>query len=224
MPRTIAIGDIHGCARALKTLFDLIALKPDDTLVLLGDYVDRGPDSRNVIEQLIAMEQSCQVVALRGNHEVMLLESLSSQQTRRDWLLCGGDATVASYGQLLTDVPASHVAFLKKCVPYHETETHIFVHANYDPSLSMDRQNDNLLYWIHVSMFAPTPHLSGKVVIAGHTPQPGGRVLNLGHMIVIDTYCYGGGWLTALDVHSRSIWQANEKQEVQCGTLEMGGC
>src|SRR5437588_8450863 len=96
--RTIAVGDVHGCSAALAALVRAIDLTELDTLVFLGDYIDRGPDSRGVLEQVIALAERCVVVPLLGNHEEMLLAALEGQSDLHYWLNFGGMATLASYG------------------------------------------------------------------------------------------------------------------------------
>lgn len=208
--RTFAIGDIHGCSLALAALVDVIQPNQDDLVVLLGDYVDRGPDSRGVIEQIFHLRDQTNLVALSGNHELMMLAACGSRATLGDWLLCGGDATLASYGGSLDQVPAEHLDFLRSCQPYFETKTHIFVHANYVADTPLCEQSDYFLFWEHITRSFPGPHRSGKVAILGHTPQAGGAVLDAGHVICIDTYCCGDGWLTAMELGSKQIWQANK--------------
>src|SRR5687768_12897056 len=117
--RTIAIGDIHGCAEALRAVVAAIDPQPTDTLVSLGDYIDRGPDSRGVIEQMLALEKRCRVVPLLGNHELMLLDALQNPYSVGPWRDCGGDATLASYGNL-QKIPGSHVEFVRRCKRYYE--------------------------------------------------------------------------------------------------------
>ena len=95
--RLLAIGDIHGCFDALVRLFDHADITPQDQVVFLGDYVDRGPDSTRVIEFLIARLQAGNTICLRGNHEVMMLEARHSLPVRRAWSAVGGDATWDSY-------------------------------------------------------------------------------------------------------------------------------
>ncbi len=90
-PRTIAIGDIHGHSAALKSIIDLVAPRPGDTIVLLGDYIDRGPDSRGVIEQIIDLAKRCHVVPLMGNHEEMLLDAKKDIGSFQTWFENGGD-------------------------------------------------------------------------------------------------------------------------------------
>ena len=106
--RLIAIGDIHGCLPALETVLAAITPEPQDTLVLLGDYVDRGPQSREVIERVLALKQQCRAVPLLGNHDEMMLQVCTGQRQRYiEWLLFGGSATLQSYQtEQPEDVPA----------------------------------------------------------------------------------------------------------------------
>ncbi|MEO6810924.1 MAG: metallophosphoesterase family protein, partial [Isosphaeraceae bacterium] len=140
--RTIAIGDIHGCSLALERLIAAVNPGPEDTVVPLGDYIDRGPESRGVLDQLLALGERCRLVPLLGNHEQMLLDARTSATMKRQWLEYGGIATLQSYGDTLDldAVPPEHIAFLETCRDYYETETHIFVHASYCPNLRMDEQ------------------------------------------------------------------------------------
>src|SRR5690242_9506638 len=94
--RILAIGDIHGCLTALDTLLDAVAPEPDDQIIALGDYVDRGPDSRGVLDRLIALYAGGRVVPLRGNHDVMMMEARKGRDL--GWLLVGGKQTLLSYG------------------------------------------------------------------------------------------------------------------------------
>ncbi len=209
MPRTIAIGDIHGCSQALDALLGAIAPTRADTLVALGDYIDRGPDSRGVVERILSLAKDCRLVPLLGNHEIMLLEALDRSIADTGWLLCGGRETLASYGGRLEDIPPEHVAFFRSLLPYYETDTHFFVHANYQYDMPLADQPDYLLYWEHLHLNPPLPHDGGKQAIVGHTSQKSCEVLDLGHVVCIDTFCHGGGWLTALDVDSGKVWQAD---------------
>ncbi|WP_436715607.1 metallophosphoesterase family protein [Roseiconus lacunae] len=208
--RRFVIGDIHGCSKALRTLIDTISPTPEDELVFLGDYVDRGPDSRGVIDQLVDLQSRCQVVALRGNHEIMLCGVAFGDRPAEMWLNSGGNATVTSYGGSLKKIPASHVKFLRGLLPYYETQNAIFVHANYDPDLPMEAQPDDVRYWTHL-VRAPQPHCSGKRVYVGHTPQANGMILDLGHLVCMDTYCFGHGYLTAMNVGTDECIQVDKK-------------
>ncbi len=222
--RLLAIGDIHGCFTALETLVAAAKLGPNDQLVTLGDYVDRGPQSRQVLDWLIARSELGPVASLRGNHELMMLQSRTDLFAFEDWLEFGGDATLASYAQgeetpSLEDVPQRHWDFLEKdCRDWFETDTHFFVHAGADPRLSLPNQPEYALYW--EKFHEPPPHRSGKIMVCGHTAQHSGRPLGLGHAVCIDTWVYGNGWLTCLDVATGLYWQANEQGESREGRLD----
>jgi len=206
--RTIAVGDVHGCAKALKALIDAIRPTADDLIVTLGDYVNRGPDSRGVLDLLDDLRGRCRLVPILGNHDEMLLRAharlpaLAASAGR-------GDRPARDWARELPRLVPRNLAFLESCVASHETAEHIFVHASYDPNEPMDRQPGSLLRWHSLRDGVPRPHASGKVVFAGHTSQKNGKILDLGHIVCIDTYCHGGGWLTALDVHARRSWQAD---------------
>jgi serine/threonine protein phosphatase 1 len=219
-PRTIAIGDIHGCRAALDTLLDAIRPRAKDTIVALGDYIDRGYDSRGVIDRLLDLRARCRLVPLLGNHEQMFLEALINRSRRRAWLEFGGIATLASYGDDLDfgAVPAEHVDFLESCLEYYETPTHLFLHANYGEGLPLAEQSDYHLRWESLRDRVPGPHVSGKTAVVGHTSQKSGEVLDLGHLVCIDTYCHGGGWLTGLDVGNGRIWQADASGLLRVGS------
>jgi serine/threonine protein phosphatase 1 len=216
MGRVIAFGDIHGCSLALSSALHAIRPAQDDTLVMLGDTIDYGLDSRGVLDQLIDLEGSCRLVSLLGNHEEMMLSARQSQKAREFWLNCGGVATLESYGfgAQLAHIPARHWQFLERCLPFYETRTHLFVHANYRPYLPLIKQRGEMLRWRSLGDFLPGPHVSGKVAVVGHTPQTTGEVLNLGHLLCIDTCVQGGGWLTALDVTTGEIWQVDEQGQM----------
>ena len=140
MPRTFAIGDIHGCDVALKTLLERIELHPDDTLVVLGDVIDRGPNSREVIDLLLAAAERCRMISIMGNHEELFLDALAHRRPIRDWLDLGGTETLMSYGGIIDDVPEAHRAYLAGMMDYWETETDIFVHAAVHPDQAMRRR------------------------------------------------------------------------------------
>lgn len=209
-PRTIAIGDIHGCADALVALLDTIGPHQNDTLVTLGDYVDRGSQSRDVVECLLDVQDRCELVPLRGNHEQLLLAAREDARELDLWKQCGGRETLESYGVDVRSIPQSHIDFFESCSVAYETDSHIFVHANYEPTASLEDQDSYVLLWKHLGHDLPGPHVSGKTVVVGHTPQRSGEVLDAGHLICIDTFCFGNGWLTAMDVNTKTIWQANK--------------
>jgi len=214
MTRHLAIGDIHGCITALTTLVDFVGLRDDDTIVTLGDYVDRGPDSRAVLDFVIELGNKHQLVPLRGNHEIMMLDAREKQSWLRPWLSYGGEATLQSYGGSFDGVPDTHFDFLEnRLVSFHECETHFFVHAFAEANVALQEQSEAALYWRKYK--DPEPHLSGKVMVCGHTAQRSGEPLNDGHSVCIDTWAHGEGWLTCLDVGSGTVWQANEAGETR---------
>jgi serine/threonine protein phosphatase 1 len=209
--RTIAIGDIHGCTKALIALLEAIRPFREDTLVFLGDYVDRGPDSRGTIDCLLTLQSKCQTIFLRGNHEIALQGYLDGVLAPDIWHQLGGRSTLVSYGGRTEGIPEEHRQFIRACVPYYENKSHLFVHANYDPSLALGETPERTLFWEHLHERLPGPHISNKTVWLGHTPQLTGQVLDLKHLVCLDTFCFGTGYLTAIDVDSREAWQANKE-------------
>jgi len=191
-----------------------VAPTAEDRIVTLGDYIDRGADSRGVIEQLLELGDQCELIPLVGNHELMFLDAVKNLGVRAFWLECGGAETLASYGGEIEDIPGEHLEFIENCLSHYQTETHIFLHANYNPRLPAEAQPPGLAFWAHLTG-KTRPHKSGKTVIVGHTPQASGKILDLGHVVCIDTCCFGGGWLTAYETSSGRVWQANEQGEVR---------
>ena len=221
--RTLAIGDIHGCSRALDALLTAVGPNEEDVIITLGDYVDRGLDSLGVIDRLIKLSETHQLIALRGNHEEMMMDARRGAGEFAFWQACGGDSALISYdpaedSPTLTSIPQAHWDFLdRRCRDFHETETHIFVHGGVDGSLPLEEQPPHILRW---QVFPPPgPHVSGKTMICGHTPQQSGVPHVLPHAVCIDTNACNGGWLTCLDVRSGRYWQANERGAVRDSVL-----
>jgi serine/threonine protein phosphatase 1 len=221
--RTLAVGDVHGCLAALDALLGVVNPGPDDYLVTLGDYVDRGPDSRGVLDRLAALFDAGRLVALRGNHDQMMVEARDDARERRVWLACGGKETLRSYGHGPHDetydrVPERHWQFLERdCRPWYETDTHIYVHASLYPDLPMAEQPAYMLLWEKLA--GPVAHESGKVVVCGHTRQAG-PPLDLGSTVCIDTGAYDrDGWLTCLHAEAGRYWQANQRGQTRAGWL-----
>ena len=218
--RQFAIGDIHGCLTALQVLDNELAFGDGDTVVTLGDYVNRGPNSHGVIEFLLGLRKRCHLVALRGNHEIMMLHARDDRSVLLNWIACGGDRTLDSYGATgFQDVPESHWDFIADTLRYHETEHDFFVHANVRPDLPLKDQHDYTLFWEHLGG-AVARHVSGRRMICGHTPQTSGLPLDLGHAVCLDTHACGGGWLTCLETESGMYWQASQKGELRSGRLQ----
>lgn len=222
--RLLAIGDIHGCSTAFDNLLEAVGLQQEDQLITLGDYVDKGPQTRGVLERLLELYENHQLIPLTGNHEIMMLEARKGGRSQEFWLSKGGDKTLDSYSQMneiktLDNIPNEHWNFLKNsCLAWYETDTHIFVHANAAPHLPMAQQSPDELFW---QKFSPRdPHDSGKILICGHTSQKDGRPINLVHRICLDTWVCGNGWLSCLDVDTGKIWQTNQQGQWQIGFLE----
>lgn len=224
MPRILAIGDIHGCSRALDRLLADVNPHGDDTVVTLGDYVDRGPDSKGVLDRLLDLHRTGRLVPLRGNHELMLLDADNPAEDFDLWLRGGGWETLLSYGRsgqpgTLDDIPERHWWFIESaCVDWYECATHFFVHAGAFPDMPIHEQPDHILFW--ESFTDRGPHESGKIMVCGHTRQRCGQPLNVGHAICLDTWAYGDGWLTCLDVTTGQLWQANQKGERRTAHLD----
>jgi serine/threonine protein phosphatase 1 len=209
--RLIAIGDAHGCIHALDALLAAIEPLPDDTLVFLGDLVDQGRDSRDVLDRVLTLQDSCRVVLIQGNHEEMMLAARENEAALRYWEVCGGIATLNSYryGGKLADVPPVHWQLLESGQPYYETDAFIFTHANYLADVPMSEQPEHQLRWALLEPGEVHPHVSGKTVFVGHTEQKNCELLDLGFVVCLDTACWRHGWLTAIEVHTRQVWQAS---------------
>ncbi len=209
--RLIAIGDVHGCVHALDAVLEAIAVEPRDQLVFLGDLIDQGHDSRDVLDRLLELERRCRLVLIEGNHEEMLLAARGSEPALRYWENCGGVMTLNSYryGAGLQAIPGRHWALLERGRDFYETEDFIFTHANYLSDVPMNLQPEHQLRWALVDPAEMRPHVSGKTVVVGHTEQPDSEVLDLGFAVCIDTACWRHGWLTALEVRTRHVWQAS---------------
>jgi serine/threonine protein phosphatase 1 len=213
--RVLAIGDIHGCLGPLDDLLKWVVPTRDDLVITLGDYVDRGPDSRGVLNRFIELKQQLNMICLRGNHEVMMVEAWrGGKPEKKMWLDVGGFQTLGSYGQFpgrtgaLEDVPKEHWEFLENgLVDYYETELFIYVHATVVYDLPMEEQTPDALFWD----FLPETmrHISKKTVICGHTSQKTGEPKVVPGAVCIDTYAYGSGWLTCLDTISGRYWQTD---------------
>lgn len=215
--RLIAIGDIHGCRTALETLLDAINPTQDDTIVTLGDYVDRGPDSRGVIDTLVDLGGRTQMVGILGNHEEMMLEVLNHGAAHHAWLRYGGVDTLDSYGFNgdLNFLPPDHQTFLDGLGDFYCSGDYFFTHAAYDPDLPLEQQEVEMLRWYSLTEGIPAKHQSGSTAVVGHTANRDGEIMDSGHLICLDTYCYGGKWLTAMEMNTRQTWQANQKGELR---------
>jgi serine/threonine protein phosphatase 1 len=215
--RLLAIGDIHGCLTAFDALLGQLRPGKDDVVVTLGDYVDRGPDSRGVIARLMALREATNLVPLLGNHDLWFCEVLEGRsEDVSGWLSAGGVQTLDSYGGK-EGVPDSHREFLRTgCRLWYEPEGEkvFFVHGSASPDLPLAEQSVEWLLWRRIHD-AQGPHESGKTMICGHTAQRTGLPLVMPHAICIDTWVFGDGWLTGLDVHAGRFVQSNQAGEIR---------
>lgn len=212
--RLLAFGDVHGCTMQLDALWTAVKPTADDTIVFLGDYVDRGPDSKGVIDRLMEWRKTYKVICLRGNHELMMQRAKEDPEEKKLWMQVGGADCLASYsatpGRMgkMEDVPEEHWSFIEDSLAdYFETDRAIFVHATVLPQLPLSEQQELELFWEQLT--TPIQHFSGKIMICGHTAQKSGNILDLGSSICIDTCVYGTGKLTSLDVSTWQYWQAD---------------
>src|SRR5947207_4263886 len=157
---TYVIGDIHGCPDELARLIDKLPINATDRLVFLGDYVDRGPDSKAVISYLIELERTspAELIFLKGNHEDMFLSYMGFPGKYGDMFLYnGGGTTLTSYGaaphnqasvDILLVIPPAHIRFLKDLKPYYIADSFFCVHAGINPSKPLVRQEEEDMLWI----------------------------------------------------------------------------
>ncbi len=200
--KTCVIGDIHGCLHSLTNLLAMVVNRAD-TLVFLGDYIDRGPESRQVITTLLQLKKNpdLRLVFLKGNHEFMFYNYLTGAD-RSIFLRVGGLQTLASYSispkqndTLLNYLPPEHRYFFESLVLTHEDRHGIYVHAGLQPGVHLSRQSRDWCLWAR-DRFIRSSFDFGKPVIFGHTvfSEP----LVESNKIGIDTGAVYGGRLTAL--------------------------
>lgn len=218
--RLYAIGDVHGRLDLLKAMHARIRSElmrdhpPDWRIIHVGDYVDRGPDSKGVLDFMVArIAEDPRVVALRGNHDEGFEHFLAGKPGSRTFTANGGDATCRSYGvaadftsgtgieeariAMRAAVPAAHLAFLEGLAASAEFGDFFFCHAGIRPGVPLDRQDPQDLIWIRET-FLHHPGLHPKVIVHGHTPQNEAEVL--ANRVNVDTLAYASGRLTALVV------------------------
>ena len=197
--RAFIIGDIHGCLGMLNRLMDMIDWRPDrDRLIFLGDYIDRGTDSKGVVDfVLVLLNKSPFVQCLRGNHESGFLDFLSGGNIKT-FLINGGETTLKSYqrdGEIL--IPPDHISFYQSLRPWIELEDYYIVHAGFRPGVEIDDQSLEDLIWIR-EPFIYSDYDFGKRVIFGHTPFYEPLVTH--NKIGLDTGAVYGNRLTCLEL------------------------
>lgn len=214
MNRIFAIGDIHGCLEKLEELMGKIDIdRENDALVFIGDYIDRGKSSKEVVDYVVNLQGKYKNVAcLLGNHEQMLIQYLDGVDEGL-YLGNGGISTLSSYEIFLSDnvekrkrkIPEDHRIFLESLLPYYETDKYIFVHAGIRPGLPLKEQTLDDLLWIRYE-FMENKKDFGKTVIFGHTPLMSPLIEK--NKIGIDTGAVYGGKLTCLELPEIKIYQA----------------
>jgi serine/threonine protein phosphatase 1 len=214
MNKIFAIGDIHGCLDKLEELIRKIPADPQkDQLIFLGDYIDRGKYSREVVDFVISLKNKFQnIIYLMGNHEFMFLNFLDGAEEEL-YLANGGRYTLLDYGIVFADspeerkkkVPARHLQFYQSLLPYYETEHYLFVHAGLMPGLEPAKQKIDDLVWLRGD-FVYSSYDFGKIVVFGHTRF--GRPLIEKNKIGIDTGAVYGAKLTCVELPDKIIHQA----------------
>jgi serine/threonine protein phosphatase 1 len=233
-----AIGDVHGRLDVLEPLLcdiaaDALAARPEERplLVFLGDYVDRGPASRQVVDLVLrlAADGAFEVAALKGNHEEALLQFLDDPGFATTWMEHGGGPTLASYGvqpsMSRTDasawervrdafaeaLPAEHRRFYERLELMREVGDYAFVHAGVRPGVALEDQTERDLLWIRYE-FLQDRGPFGKVIVHGHTPAEEPQLLK--HRLGLDTGAYATGVLSAIRLHGEDqrVIQARAQQ------------
>lgn len=205
----LIIGDIHGCLKQLNDLLEFTSPPTDQVIVTLGDYIDRGENTKGVIDRLLDLSASHKLVHLKGNHDVFMEEARYSQAQLEFWLnpLIGGQETLDSYNGSLDNVPASHWSFLENAILYYELDDYICVHGGVDAKLPLLGQSPQTL--LNLRFHKAQPHVSGKVVICGHTRQMDGTPKLENQTLCIDTNVFDGGYLTAFNTETKVFYQVN---------------
>jgi len=214
--RVYAVGDIHGCSTLLDQLHARIAAdaapsSAEKRIIYLGDYVDRGPDSKGSIERLLhAVPAGLTPVYLKGNHDGALLDFVEDSESYRAWRNYGAPATLLSYGirpplydsleafeaarvALSRAIPLEHLQFLRNLDLTFVLGDYVFVHAGLRPGISIERQQEQDLLWIR-DEFLSSGATFEKFVVHGHSPVP--NAMRLRNRIPVDTGAYATGILT----------------------------
>ncbi len=200
-PSTYVVGDIHGCLKPLQRLMEKIDPEPDEAVVFIGDYIDRGPHTREVVDYLLALP--FRTVFLLGNHEQMLLDFLAGQNEEL-FLLNGGSSTMRSYGGDSDNIPAAHLHFFQRLLAKYETPDYLFVHAGLRPLVPLEQQELKDLIWIRQEFYQFVGKFP-KPVVFGHTPLT--RVMLADDRIGVDTGCVYGGKLSCVKLPERTVVQ-----------------
>jgi len=216
--RFFIVGDIHACPQELEALLTALALQHEDRLVCLGDYVDRGPGSREVVDLLLGLKADavCNLTFLKGNHEDMFLDFLGyGGHYGEAFLMNGGVQTLMSYGcapallmdgmQIAEQIPQAHREFFRNLELVLPRDEVLCVHAGIDPLRALADQDPEDLLWIRQS-FIDNPHRLPYTIIYGHTPQREVR-FHLPYKVGIDTGLVYGGKLSCLEMTEKKVFQ-----------------
>jgi serine/threonine protein phosphatase 1 len=214
--RLFAIGDIHGCPDELAAIVKTIAPRAEDTVVFVGDYVDRGPSARDAVEIVLDLQKGpAEIVTLKGNHEDMMLSFLGFRgHYGESFLFNGGAATMDSYDigeDRLEDaanyLPPEHLKFYRNLSLSYLRPPYFFVHAGILPARQLEEQESEDLLWIRQEFIFNT-HEAGAIVVFGHTPMRG-VMIDLPYKLGIDTGLVYGGKLTCLEFNEGVIYQCD---------------
>lgn len=223
MKRILAISDIHGELELFDELLEKVRYNPsEDQLILLGDYVERGPDSKGVLERVIELKKQGAIV-LRGNHDQMMLEAAMGEPgAKGNWSLNGGWTTLYSYDPALrnmalpeTELFWQHVDFLKQTAYYYETDEYLFVHAGVQPGVPLQETDPYVLMWIREEFHQG--YSGEKTVVFGHTPAFAMRgtkdyrpYFGDNRIIGIDGGAVYGGQLNCLELPSEKVYSVKK--------------
>ncbi|MEY9180591.1 metallophosphoesterase family protein [Bradyrhizobium sp. USDA 313] len=202
MSQTYAIGDLHGCLDQLKQLVELCerdAGEGRSKFVFLGDYIDRGPDSRGVVEFLMDLQRWSpdEIICLRGNHEDLLLAALEGEDAELVWRQNGAQFTLASYkAKTPRDIPITHLDWLRSLPVFHDDGIRFFVHAGVHPDRPLHLQRRRDLLWIR-EPFLSSDKDFGRLIVHGHTPLSSGIPDQRSNRLNIDTGAVYGRALTS---------------------------
>jgi serine/threonine protein phosphatase 1 len=198
MSLTYVIPDIHGRYDLLDEALASIAARPGGetgVIVTIGDYVDKGPDSKAVVDRLLSgVDAGWSLIALKGNHDALMVEALRDPSKMAAWLVKGGDAALASYGGDPAAVPPSHIAWLDQLRLMHVDAHRLYVHAGVDPAIPLDRQSEATLLWNRYPKGFPDGY-GDLHVVHGHDNFPDGPLLYPGRTN-LDTLAWRTGRLT----------------------------
>jgi len=213
--RIYAIGDIHGCFNSMKELIEnKIQLRKEDNLIFLGDYIDRGPDSKKVLDYIIELQNNdYDIVTLLGNHESMLVDAWYNESATSKWIQNGGSETLRSFDiDSLKAIDPKYIDFFKNLKFYYELDKYLFVHAGFNDKLENPFSDNYSMLWSRREEYF-NPLLNNRTVIHGHSPVSlditQKQITNNSKVINIDGGCvYSSthlGKLVAFEVNTRSI-------------------